>query len=376
MVIIINGPIRVLHVLGRLDRGGAETMVMNLYRNIDRSKIQFDFMVHTSEDCDYDEEIIALGGKIYSISAYSGKNHFEYKKEWHNFFQEHTEYKIVHGHVRSTAAIYLKIAKKHGMVTIAHSHNTSSGKGISATAKNIMQYPIRHTADYLLACSEYAGEWLFGKRVKDKNNFFILKNAINAEEFIYDEATRNEIRKELGIENKFILGNVARFHEQKNHTFLIDVFKNVHDKNNESVLLLVGQGDLKQEIKDKVSDLGLTDSVIFTGVRSDVPDLLQVMDVFVFPSLYEGLGIVAVEAQAAGLKCVVADSVPKEAFVTDLISSVSLKDSSDIWADRILKETTYDRRNTYQEIYDSGYEVKDTSKWIESFYISKAFYEP
>ena len=363
-----------MHVFGRMDRGGAETMIMSLYRNIDRSKVQFDFVVHTKDKCDYDDEIRSLGGKIYSIPSYSGKNHSQYKRAWNDFFEEHKEYKIVHGHVRSTAAIYLKIAKKHGLLTIAHSHNTSSGKGLSAIVKNLLQYPIRNIADYLFACSEFAGHWLFGEKACKKNNFFILKNAIDVEGFIYNEEVIDEVRKEFNIDGKFVVGNIARFHPQKNHTFLIDIFKKVHDKNKDAVLMLVGQGDLQQEIKDKVRKLGLSDNVIFTGVRSDIPDLLQAMDVFVFPSLFEGLGIVAVEAQAAGLRCIVADTIPEEAFVTDLIEVISLKESADIWAKVVNDSFEYERKNTYNDIYKGGYEIKETSKWLEDFYIQQAHY--
>lgn len=365
-------PTRILNVLGRLDRGGAETMVMNLYRNIDRSKVQFDFVVHTKDKCDYDDEVRALGGKIYSLPSYTGKNHSQYKRAWNIFFEDHPEYKLVHGHIRSTAAIYLKVAKKYGLITIAHSHNTSSGKGLSAFVKNIMQYPIRNISDYLFACSEFAGNWLFGEKASKKNNFFLLKNAIDVEDFIYNEEVRKMKRQEFNLDGKFVIGNVARFHPQKNHTFLIDIFKKVHDKNNDAVLMMVGQGDLQPQIKKKIDDLGLGNNVIFTGVRTDIPDLLQAMDIFVFPSLFEGLGIVTVEAQAAGLECIVADTIPREAFVTNLIDSVSLRESADTWAEKILKNSNYERRNTYNEICDSGYEIKDTSKWLEDFYLQKA----
>ena len=363
--------IRILHVLGRLDRGGAETMIMSLYRNIDRKKVQFDFVVHTTDHCDYDDEIRSLGGRIYSIPSYSGKNHLQYKKAWNDFFKKHKEHKIVHAHMRSTATIYLKVAKKYGLTTIAHSHNISSGKGVSAIVKDVLQYPIRNIADHLIACSENAGQWLFGKGVTKRDNYYILKNAIDAENFIYDEDARNRMRKELGIEGKFGVGNVARFHPQKNHTFLINAFKEVYDRNDNAILLLVGQGELRKDVEKQVHDLGITDNVLFTGVRSDIPDLLQAMDVFVFPSLFEGLGIVAVEAQASGLKCVVADTIPKEAFVTELITPIPLNESPVKWAQSILKASDYTRENTYQNIYDSGYEVKDTSKWMETFYLQK-----
>lgn len=361
--------IRILHVLGGLNRGGAETMIMNLYRKIDRSKIQFDFVIHTSNKCDYDDEIKVLGGRIYSLPRYTGKNHFIYKKAWNSFYKQHPEYKIVHGHVRSTAVIYLRSAKKYGKVTIAHSHNTSSGKGFSAIVKNAMQYPIRYIADYLFACSYPAGTWLFGNKACKKENFFILNNAIDLKAFIFDEKKRVQKRNEFGIEDRSIIGHIGRFDLQKNHEFLIDIFKEVHDKNDKAVLMLIGDGYLRPYIEKKVADLELANSVIFTGIRSDVPEILNAIDVFLFPSLFEGLGIVAIEAQACGIHCIVADTVPKEAYLTDLIEKISLKSSVNSWSENVLKYLSkYERRNTYDEISRKGYNIEETSKWVEEFY--------
>lgn len=368
----MSKPIRVLQVFAQMNRGGAETMIMNLYRNIDRSKIQFDFIVHTEDECSYDEEIKLLGGTIHRIPKYTGKNHFQYKKEWFDFFRFHPEYKIIHGHVRSTASIYLKIAKKHGLTTIAHSHSTSSGSGLSALAKNVLQYPIRYTADYLFACSKYAGEWLYGKNAYKNGKFMVVNNAIDSKEFLFSEETRIKKRKELNIGNRFVVGHVGRFDNAKNHDLLIDIFKEVHDKNNNSLLLLVGDGELRSQIEKKVNSLGLNNSVIFTGVRSDISDLLQVMDLFLFPSLYEGLGIASIEAQAAGLHTIVSDTVPQDAYLTNLIESISLQDSKEKWAEKILKHTTgYNRKNTYDQIKSKGYDIDATSMWIQSFYLER-----
>ncbi|MDD7792771.1 glycosyltransferase family 1 protein [Clostridium sp. 'White wine YQ'] len=363
-------PIRILHVLGGLNRGGAETMVMNLYRNIDRSKVQFDFIVHTENKCDYDDEIKSLGGKIYSIPRYKGKNHIQYKKVWNSFFEEHPEYKIIHGHVRSTASIYLKIAKRNNLKTIAHSHNTSSGKGLSAFVKNILQYPIRYTADYLFTCSLTAGEWLYGKKACKQKKFHIIKNAINSKQYIFNQEIRDKVRKEFNIENSFVIGHIGRFHLQKNHNYLIEIFKEVHEKEPKAVLMLIGEGELQQKIEKKVNDLGLDNSVIFTGVRSDIPELLQAMDIFVFPSLYEGLGIVVIEAQASGLQCVVSDTVPRETNIANTIEYVSLKDSYRYWGETILKYfDNCKRKNTRDQIMNSGYDIKQTSEWLQNFYI-------
>ncbi|HWO77458.1 MAG TPA: glycosyltransferase family 1 protein [Bacillus sp. (in: firmicutes)] len=368
-----KGPIRVLHVLGRLNRGGTETMIMNIYRKIDRSKIQFDFIVHTDDKCDYDDEIQELGGKIYSFPTYSGKNHFSYKYFWETFLKRHSEYSIIHGHMRSTAAIYLKIAKKFGLITIAHSHSTSSGNGFSAIVKNIFQYPIRYIADYLFACSENAGVWLFGANACKKENFFIINNAIDAKKFIYDRKTDLKLRRELGIEGKFVIGHVGRFATPKNHEFLIEIFNSVHEKVENAILLLVGDGELRKSIEKKVIDLELQDNVIFTGKQSEIHKLLHTMDIFVFPSLYEGLGLVVIEAQASGLRCIVSDQIPKEAFITDLVDVISLKEKKDSWVKIIVNNATSDnkndRKNTYEQIKSSGYDINKTTKWLQNFYL-------
>ncbi|PFW49685.1 glycosyl transferase family 1 [Priestia megaterium] len=345
-------------------------MVMNLYRNIDRSKVQFDFIIHTKDKCDYHEDIVSLGGRIYSIPRYKGVNFFQYMRAWHRFLKAHPEYKIIHGHVRSTASIYLRIAKKYGLVTIAHSHSTSSGTGFAAILKNLLQYPIRYTADYLFACSKSAGVWLFGKRATKKEKFLILKNAIDTKKYIHDHNTRLEKRKELQIEGKFVIGHVGRFSTPKNHDLLIEIFKVVHDKNKNAILLMVGDGELRPIIENKVNDLGLTNSVIFMGVRSDIPEILQAMDVFLFPSLFEGLGIVAIEAQAAGLPCIVSESIPKEAYITDLIKSLPFSNSLDEWAEHILYySNSHGRSNMQKEIDSSGYDINGTVHWIQNFYL-------
>lgn len=359
---------RILHVFGNLNRGGAESLIMSIYRNIDRTKIQFDFIVHTDKNSDFDKEINELGGKIYSVPKYNASNHLEYIKTWNSFFSEHPEYKVIHGHVRSTASIYLAIAKRHRLKTISHSHSTSSGTGLASIAKNVLQFPIRFISDYFFACSQDAGNWLFGKKICKKNNFYIVNNAIETEKYIYNSKTRNLIREEFDIKNKFVIGHVGSFQQAKNHNFLLEVFKEIHNLDNNSVLMLIGDGNLKEKILNKIDLLGLSDSVILTGVREDVSDLYQAMDIFVFPSIFEGLGIVLIEAQAAGLKSFVSESIPKEAFITNLAKSISINESPDYWAKRILSEKNYIRENTLQKIYKKQYDIKNVSEWLFEFY--------
>ena len=365
-------PIRILHVLGRLDRGGAETMIVNIYRNIDRSKVQFDFVIHTEEKCDYDDEIRKLGGKIFSIPRYTGKNHFSYKKAWHTFFINHPEYKLIHGHMRSTAGIYLKVAKKHGLITIAHSHSTASrGNKIEQLAKNIMQLPIRYLSDYLFACSDEAGKWLFGKDVNKRDNYSIIKNAIDVEKYTFNETIRNEIRKNLGIENKFVLGHIGSFTFPKNHKFIIEIFDEIRKINSNTVLLLLGEGELRPQIEKQVEDLGIKDKVILTGTVPNVHEYLQAMDVFLFPSIFEGLGMAVIEAQAAGLPCVISDAVPDEAIVTDKVNIIPLnkQQSSIQWANAIINIDIYNRReDTSRSLIEHGYDIKSEVEKVKNIY--------
>jgi len=369
----MNSPLRVLHVLAGMNLGGAETFIMNVYRNIDRTKVQFDFILFRKEECEFNSEIRELGGKIYWIPRYNGKNHFKFKKAWNNFFKTHPTYKVIHGHVRSTASIYLKIAKKYGLTTIAHSHSSSSrGKLIDRFIKKLFQFQIRIIANYFFSCSNEAGKWLFGKKVVNKENYKLIKNAIEADKFIYNNISRDNTRNALKIQHNFVIGHIGSFTYPKNHDFLINVFKEVHNRQGNAILLLIGDGELRSSIEEKIKDYNLTGNVILTGVRSDIPDLLQAMDVFVFPSLFEGLGIVAIEAQAAGLPCIVSDVLPQEAFVTNLIQKVSLKESLSKWAHYILKRENYKRANTHEQIVSKGYDINDTVKWLENFYITSS----
>ena len=364
-------PIRILQVFAEMNRGGAETMIMNLYRHIDRERIQFDFIVHTQEKCAFDEEIEQLGGRIYKVPKYVGTNHFSYKNAWKDFFKSHSDYTIIHGHVRSTASIYLKIAKRYNLTTIAHSHSISSGSGIKAVIKDVFQLPIRHISDYFLACSETAGQWLFGDKVVASNKFKILNNAIDVEEFTFNNQIREAIRYDYGIEDKLVIGHVGRFHSAKNHEFLIDIFKSVHNKVNNSVLLLIGDGALKESIQMKVRKEKLENSVIFAGVRSDVPDIFQGMDIFVMPSLFEGLPVTLIEAQASGLKIFASDVITNEVAITDNIEFLSLNRSAEVWAERIMEyRDGYERKDTSQEIVAAGYDVNNNAQELEQFYLS------
>lgn len=361
-------PIRILHVVTYMGRGGLETMLMNYYRNIDRSKIQFDFLTHRRERADYDDEIEALGGKIYRLprlNPFSAK----YLKELNAFFLNHPEYKIVHSHLDCMAGIPLKYAKKNGVpVRIAHAHNSNQVKDRKYLLKLLYKKNITKYSNFRFACSEDAGDWMFsGKKYK------VLYNAIDASAYQYSPEKEEIIRKELGIAaSTLVVGEVARISPQKNHTFLLDVFAEIEKKNADSVLLLVGDGALHEAMKQKAETLGIGDKVIFTGVRSDVPELLQIMDVFVMPSLFEGLPVVMIEAQAAGIPCVISDQVPIECKKTEgLVKSLSLQKCPSEWADEIMLSADIKKRNTYEEIKKSGFDIKENVIRLEKFYMNK-----
>ena len=367
-------PIRVLHVFGQMNIGGAETMIMNLYRHIDHSKIQFDFMVHTKEKCAFDVEIEQLGGKLYRVPKYTGTNHFSYKKAWKDFFIEHPEYKIIHGHVRSTASIYLKIAKKNGLKTIAHSHSTQSrGEGLSKIVKHILQRNIKNIADNFLACSLDAGEWLFGEKIVNGPNFNVLKNAIDIKSYSYNERIRKEIRKKFNIEDKFVVGHIGNFQKAKNHKFVIEVFNELLNKNSNSVLILIGDGELRSEVESQLKKLNILDQVIILGSVSNVNDYYQAMDIFLFPSLYEGLGMVSIEAQTSGLLCFVSNSLPQDIFITNNVHGLSLSKTPNEWAEIILEIIKqYERFGQESMAFKAGYDINNTANWLQNFYLALA----
>lgn len=355
--------IRVLQIVTYMGRGGLETMIMNYYRNIDRNKVQFDFLVHRQEEADYDKEIVALGGKIYHMPMLNpfSKSYFN---ALDSFFKEH-KYDIVHCHLDCMSAYPLKIAQKNGVrVRIAHSHNKSQDKNLKYPIKLYSKRLIPKYATHLLSCGKEAGDWMFNGKP-----YTILNNAIDAQSYRFDKQIREEMREQLGFNQEdFVIGHVGRFNHQKNHNFIIDVFNFVHKKNTAAKLVLVGTGDGQKAIKEKVESLALSDSVLFLGNRTDVNKILQAMDVFLFPSLYEGLPLSIIEAQAAGLPCVISDNVPPECIVTDLIEAASLDDALAKWEIVITSQKSVKRKDTYELIKKSGFDVKSNVLALEKMY--------
>lgn len=364
-------PVRVLHVFAGLDRGGAESMIMNIYRSIDRERLQFDFAAKESgSEYAFEDEIKVLGGRVYRVPELTGLNILSYARTWDRLLKAHPEWGIVHAHDPATALIILGIAKMRLRVTVAHSHTCGGATPLRLAAKTAMCYPLRYIADHLFACSGMAARWMFGSGAKRAR---IVKNAIELNRFAYNPETRSRKRSELGVRDRFVVGHVGRFSGEKNHARLVDVFELVHSRHGDAVLLLVGDGVLRDRIAGQVSVMGLSGSVIFAGERSDVPDLLQAMDVFVLPSLYEGLGVAVVEAQAAGLRCVVADAVPEEARLTDLVDVVPLAEPDHVWAAEIMKWTGgYDRSINLELIATQGYDVGQSARLLEQFYLQEA----
>ena len=275
--------------MGKWNGGGVESVVMNYYRNIDRNKIQFHFLCdEDSTDISY-EEIEKLGGKVIVIPPY--QKLFKYQKELYRIFKENN-YKIIHSHINALSVFPLRIAKKAGVpIRIAHSHSTSNKK---EWKKNILKMILRPFsklyANNYFACTEYAGKWLFGEKVVERKELNVINNAIDLKKFEFNEKIREDLRKELGIkEDTIVIGHIGRFMRQKNHEFLIDVFEKAIKQDDNIYLILVGQGPLEDKIKEMAKEKGIEDKILFLGQRNDVNKLYQAMDIFVLPSLYEGL---------------------------------------------------------------------------------------
>lgn len=373
-------PIRILHVVGRMDRGGIETLIMNIYRTIDRSMVQFDFLAHYGKEADYNEEIRSLGGYIYEMPRIKSTKrtyyhkYFQYRKALNNFFSEHTEYSIIHGHMTNTAAIYMPIAKKHGVTCcIAHSHLSKSREGLTGLLTSILQINIQKHANEFFACSESAAKWLFSDKDIRSNKVVIIKNAIDSAKFKYNADKAIKVKEDLGLAESLIIGNVARFFSEKNHVFLIEIFNELISMYENSILLLIGEGVLLSSIIQEVKRQRLESKVRFLGIRDDVDDLMQAMDVFVLPSLFEGLPIVGVEAQASGLPCIMSTGVPNETDITGLVRFLPLEAGAKAWAQAILDSYKQNKRgDTQGQIIKAGYDISTTAKFLQEYYLRKA----
>ena len=363
----MSNPIRILHVVTYMGRGGLESMLMNYYRHIDRDRVQFDFLTHRSFRADFDDEIESLGGKIYHLPRLVPWNP-SYRNALNHFFTEHKEYKIVHVHQDCLSSVILKCAARHHVpVRVAHSHNSNQDKNLKYIVKLYYRKQIPKYATALFACSQEAGNWMF-----HGTPFWVMNNAIDAKQYQVDTQPAQQVRRALNIsDHSLVVGHVGRFSTQKNHTFLLKVFSEIHKIIPDSKLLLVGDGSLRTQIERQAKLLNIDKQVIFTGIRSDVSELMQAMDVFVFPSLYEGLPVTLVEAQAAGLSCFISDKVPSECKITDLVTQIPLDVPASQWAKIILKTHTSTRKNTYAQIAAAGYDIVEDAKWLQKFYLEQ-----
>lgn len=365
-------PIRVAHIMGKMIGGGVETIVMNYYKNINHSKIQFDFICDSDSTNIPREEIEALGGKVILVSPY--QKVFKYHRELKKILKD-GNYKIVHSHISTMSLFSLFAAKCAGVkIRIAHSHSTTNKK---EKKKNLLKQMLRPFskvfATHYMGCSELAGRWLFGDWEFEKGNVYVLNNAIDLEKFKYDEKIRKEKRRELGLKDSTLaIGHIGRFVEQKNHRFLIDIFNEVHKKNNDSVLLLAGQGPLMEEIKEKVKKMKLNDCVRFLGQINDTNRIYQAFDIFLLPSLYEGLPVVGIEAQASGLLCLLSDDMTNETKVLDTTVFMSLNSEAKEWATTLLNSyEKYERNDTRKEILNNNFDIKKESLKLEEYYLEK-----
>lgn len=379
-------PIRILHVLGGTNLGGAESRIMDLYRHIDRSRVQFDFLVHTDQEGYFDTEIKELGGQIFCVPRFRLYNYFTYRKAVKKFFGEHHEFRAVQGHITSTAAIYLPIARKSGVpVTIAHARSAGVDKGFKGILTRLLRKNLSKKTDYMFTCSRMAGISVFGgKAVKEGRTVFI-PNAIDCQAFDYNEEKRSKVRRELGLSDKYVIGHVGRFHYAKNHEYLLRVFAALcrreqydHLQNGKEnkicrdyALILLGEGSRMKAARELSKELGIEDKVYFLGNHSNVYDYYQAMDYFVYPSRFEGLPGTVVEAQTSGLKCVMSDAICSEAAVTDLVHIMSITEDPARWAEYIAETAEYERRGYVEEMRSAGFDVNRQAEIMTNFYCNR-----
>lgn len=355
-------PIRVAQMMTDMNYGGVEMVVMNYYRHIDRPKVQFDFFALEGSTIPQREEIERLGGRVYVVPKYT--HLIQYEREIQRIFRENN-YQIVHSHMNTLSVFSLYGAKKAGVPNrILHNHSTA-GKG--ETKKNIIKYMLRPFAKIypteLCACSKLAGEWIYGRNTE----FRVFNNAIDLDKYRYDPEKRNALRRELGIEGKKVIGHIGRFCYQKNHDLLIDIFAEVTKAEKDSLLMLIGEGELEQEIRNKVHNLGLDDKVFFLGRRADAYRYYQAMDIFLLPSRYEGLPVVGVEAQAAGLPCVFSGNVTEEAKLLD--TTVYIDDDVKQYAAAVLDGIKKTRKDTRKELRNAGFDISCEAEKLAQFYL-------
>lgn len=370
----MDNKICVLVLITLMDRAGAETMMMNYLRNIDRDKFRIDFLINRTEQADYESEIEKLGSHIYRMSPlYPGKFR-KYKKEIEQFLNEHKEYKIIYSHLEERSLIAMRVAKKMGISTrIVHAHSTPKHFNMKYPVRLLFRHFLKGTYTKKAACGTEPAKWLFG----DDTDVRIIKNAVDTDRFQYEKGVREKTRKILKIkDDALVVGHIGRFTYEKNHEYLLEIFKEVVKQRPDSRLLLIGGGrpaqeqKTKQFIREKVRTMGLTKNVIFMGIRKDIPELMSAMDILVMPSRSEGFPMTLVEAQSMGMRCLVSDRVPYSVNITDEVQFLSLENEPVEWANKMISfcQSNPDRRMMHQKIIESGYDIRDCVKEMESLF--------
>lgn len=367
---------RILMITYAMDRGGIETFIMNIYRHIDRSKIQFDFLTHPYDQSitqEYESEICSLGGRLYKAPSFS-QHPIQYKKYIHNFFSLHHEYTIVHCHnLDSAALVFMNEAKRHGCYIIAHSHNTKDhGNILKQRILHLIKVYIRRYPDLFFACSVEAGEFAFGKKILESNNYKTILNGIDVDKYKVDEYVHSLERKKLfPTLSGPIIGTVGRLAPQKNQIFLLYIFFEISKYDNKASLILIGKGDLLATLKRKAKELKIDDRVFFVGSVDNVPEYLKAFDVFCMPSLYEGMPLSAVEAQCAGLPTILTRTISGLTFCTDLAFTVSLDKTPNYWAKKII--AIYDsykgkRTDRIEQVRKAGFDIRTVANQLVCLY--------
>lgn len=360
-------PIRVLQVLPGFSRGGIETLVMDWLRQIDRERVMFDFIIVYPDKCHYAEEASALGCRVIRAPGFGVRALLSNALWWYRCFSEHPEWRIVHGHAPIPAVIYLAIARVLGRHTIAHSHN--SGRDVTTVRDGLfratMQWPVKYVAHTRLACSKSAGDWLFGRYSSE-----IVNNGVQLSRFEFDPGARERVRAELELDDALVVGHIWRLVQAKNHRRVLRIFARILARKPNARLLLIGDGGLRRQIEQDISSLGLGGHVTLAGPRDDIPQVLAAMDVLLFPSHHEGLGLAVIEAQTTGLPCVVSDAIPREVGMTDLVRFVPLEEPDEAWADTVLKmAASPGRRSRVDELREAGYDAAQVAQEMQDLYL-------
>lgn len=372
-------PIRVLHVVGGMNNAGLEVFIMNIYRKIDREKIQFDFAVLNKSETYYFEEIKSLGGKIYIQDDPKVVGLKKFEQGLYKTIQENGPYECVHSHIYYFNGSILKVAKKCNVrVRISHSHNTKDGKKdglIRYLYRKYMQMLILKNATHTIGCSQEACQALHGYNSLNNGRSNILPNAIDLQPYANLSMDKNENRKKAQLPLDIpLIGHIGRFVEQKNHKYLIDIFEAFSKKNPSAKLVLVGDGPLRADMQKIVEDKKLTDKVLFLGIRKDIPSILGSLDLFVFPSLFEGLGIAVIEAQASGINCLISDTIPSEVDLNiGLINKLSINEPAEKWSEKMNELIRKDRckyEKIESKIVERGYEINSLIEKIKKIYIN------